>query len=162
MLEDFSHKLKFNNMDEWVAFVRAYMRDYPALNRIISGEETSDRTIKMLTYLAIDEFNTLIGVPTSYNFENFPSYALLLYKVVGEILLTLSILNFRNQLAYNVGGISVSFSDKGSVYVNLRNVFEQLWQQYANKIKVRINIERTYSLNGVNSEYSYLYYYWYL
>ena len=153
--------LKVKTMDDFVALVRHFMRDYPQLNKLLSSEETRDRTIKLLTVLAIDEFNTLIGIKTTYTFEKFPSYSLLLHKVVGEILLSASLLQFRNQHQYNVNGVSVSFSDKGQIYINLYQTFMQMWDRYANKLKVQINITDAFSVSGVNSEYAYLYSYWY-
>ena len=159
MEANLSTSLKIKTLDDFVIAVRHFMRDYPALNRIIDAEETSDRTIKFITLLSIDEFNTQIGLQSNASFETFPSYSLLLRKVVGEILLSLALLNTRNYLQYNVNGTSVSFSDKGQLYLNLWKTLDFYWQQGSNKIKIRSNLEKAMDITGYFSEYSYINYY---
>ena len=147
-------------IDDFINTVRHFMRDYPHLNRLSEDIETSDRTIRLLTYLAIDEFNTLILPETNYTFDNFPSYSLLLYKVVAEILLTVSLLQARNQLTYSAGGISISFSDKAQVYMAFRQQLENMWQMYAHGLKIKQNIENALDVSGVPSEYAIMRSYW--
>ncbi len=38
--------------------VREFIRDFPELNRLISGEETSNRLITYCAHLAVDRYNT--------------------------------------------------------------------------------------------------------
>ena len=45
-------------MAELVSMMRMYLRDYPHLNRLIDGEETSDRMIAWAILDAIQDFNT--------------------------------------------------------------------------------------------------------
>ena len=63
--------LTYNN---FVPEVRAYIRDFPELNRLISGEETSNRMIEYCARLAIDEYNTTPPL-TSLAIGAFPSRA---------------------------------------------------------------------------------------
>ena len=44
-------------MNEAVAYIRAYLRDFPELNRLIKGEETSDRMIAWAVLDVLDDFN---------------------------------------------------------------------------------------------------------
>ena len=44
--------------DQFVEEVRGYIRDFPELNRIIRGAETSNRMMKYCIVLALDEWNT--------------------------------------------------------------------------------------------------------
>ena len=60
-----------------IAMVRTKMRDFPELNRLIEGQETSDREIAFAIVETVDDFNNTPTLIEAYGVENFPSPSLL-------------------------------------------------------------------------------------
>ena len=54
-----------------IGLVRAKLRDYPELNRLIEGRETSDREIAFAIMETIDDFNTTPPLIQNFNLESF-------------------------------------------------------------------------------------------
>ena len=140
-------------MNEVVAYVRLYLRDFPELNRLIKGEETSDRMIAWSVVDILDDFNTTPPFIGQFSLTNFPSLSLLRDGVSSRILESVAILQTRNQLNYSDGGISVSVSDKGQALLQLSQLIHQRYEMKKNRIKGSLNVELAFEGMGVASEY---------
>jgi hypothetical protein len=140
-------------MNEIVAMIRLYIRDFPELNRLISGEETSDRMIAWAVVDALDDFNSTPPFIGNYGLTNFPSLSLLREATVIRILESVGLLQTRNQMNYSDGGIQVSVSDKGSMLMGWIQMFRNSYEQKKTRIKSSLNVELAFSGAGVSSEY---------
>lgn len=140
-------------MNQIVAMVRLYLRDFPELNRLIKGEETSNRMIAWAVIDTLDDWNTTPPFIGDASLDSFPSMSLLREGTVIRVLESVGLLQTRNQLQYSDGGISVSVSDKGPMLMQWINMFRQSYQQKRDRMKASMNIEQGMSGTGTFTEY---------
>jgi hypothetical protein len=141
------------DVEDFVNQVRLYLRDYPELNRLIAGVENSNRQIVWAVMDTLDEFNTTPPF-TRFGVGDFPSRHLLLRGTVISLLESVGLLQTRNHLAFNDGGIQVGINDKTPFIQSWLNLFKQSYEDKKIKLKVAYNIESGWG-GGVYSEYRY-------
>lgn len=144
-------------LKQFVARVRLFMRDYPELNRLVDGEESSDRMIAFAIMDAISDFNSTpphIGYYTFEDFVNRNWLHPLMLKTVVCLLESVAILQTRNHLQFNDGGISVSVSDKAPMLQQWAQLFNSRWENFKRSVKIADNINSLLNNppSGVNSE----------
>src|SRR6185369_5980936 len=93
-------------MRDFVQLVRLYLRDFPELNRIVSGEESSDRQIAWAILDALSDFN---GTPhlTNLRLEDLlgrNQHGLLLRMTTISLIESVGLLQTRNHINYSNGG----------------------------------------------------------
>lgn len=130
--------------------VRLYMRDFAESNRLIRREETTDIMLDLHRELAIEDFNTTPHV-TNYKLKTFPSMYLLLIGTVIQVLRSAGILQSRNRLNYNDGGISVAVSDKAGDYQGWISSMLNEYERKKRELKIAINL--TGAFGNVPSEF---------
>src|SRR3954468_13276655 len=135
----------------FIQVIRAFMRDYPELNRLIKGEEHSNRLISWAILDALDDFNTTPPL-TSFTLRNFPSKYLLIRGSVISLLESVGLLMTRNHLAFSDGGIQVGVSDKTPLIQSWLQLLGNKYEEKKQKLKVAINIELGWG-SGFSSEY---------
>lgn len=144
-------------MRSFVQQVRLFLRDFAALNRLIAGEESSERMIGWAVLDALSRFN---GTPhfTQFSLEDLLQMNLhnLLTRMTTESLLeSVGLLQTRNHINYSNGGINVGVNDKTPLIMNWLQLFKSTTEQRLSQTKVAINIG--YILGpanrGVHSEY---------
>ncbi len=135
----------------FISVVRAFMRDYPELNRLIQGEEHSNRMIAWAIVDALNDFNTTPPI-TQFGLHNFPSKHILLRGTVISLLESLGMLMTRNQLTFSDGGIQVGISDKSNLLMNWINMFTNKYEEKKKQLKIALNIEGGWG-GGIHSEY---------
>jgi hypothetical protein len=141
----------------FIELVRAKLRDYTELNRLIAGQETSDRLIALCTMEAIDDFNTTPPLIAPVNLSNFPSISLLVNGTIICILTSVGLLQTRNHLSYTDGqAIQVNVSDKAPELMRWLNLFISQYEAKKSKLKVTINISGALNGTGIPSEYRYV------
>mgnify|MGYP001569620394 CR=1 FL=1 len=137
----------------YVQIVRAKLRDYPELNRLIAGRETSDREIAMALMEAVSDFNTTPPLIGTYTVVGFPSQDLLINGAVIVILESAGLLQTRNHAVYNDPGV-VATSDKGPAYMQWANLFRSTYEQKKVRLKRALNLQAAMgSAQGVSSEF---------
>lgn len=136
------------NIEAFVQEVRLYMRDFPELNRLIEGEESSDRMILWAVIDALEDFNAS-PPPITFTFDEIPK-SILRYAVVTTLLESVILLSARNSLAYSDGGINVNL-DKTPLLMQLREMMRGTYEMRRDKFKVAQNIARCY--DAAPSEY---------
>lgn len=141
----------------FVASVRFYIRDMPELNRLVAGEESSDRQIAWSVIDAVSDFN---GTPhlTNYSLDELLSrnlHYLLLRMTVCSLIEQVGLLQTRNHVNYSTGGITVGVNDKTPLLMNWLQYFKSFTDQRKQHVKVALNIEGILgpSNSGVFSEY---------
>jgi hypothetical protein len=141
---------------DFAQMVRLYLRDFPELNRIVSGEESSDRQIAWAILDALADFN---GTPhfTTLRLEDLllrNQHALLLRMTVCSLIESIGLLQTRNHLNYSNGGINVGVNDKTPLLMNWLQYYKSTTEQMKQRVKVSLNIEGILgpSNSGVHSE----------
>lgn len=122
--------------------VRLFMRDHAVLNRIVSGEESSDRMILWAVADALEDWN---GTPhfTQMSIEEVLGFGqghLLTRMVVCSLLESVGLLQTRNHVNYSDGGINIGVNDKTPLIMNWLQYFKATTEQKKTKAKVAINI----------------------
>lgn len=143
-------------MQAFVQNVRLYLRDHPQLNRLVAGEESSDRIIAWAVLDALSYFN---GTP------HFTNYALpdliarnqqylMTRLTVISLLESVGLLQTRNHLNYSNGGINVGVNDKTPMIMNWLQYLKASADQMVTRVKVAFNIESILGPNnpGIHSE----------
>jgi len=136
---------------QFIGMIRLYLRDYAELNRLIKGEEHSDRMIAWAVMDALDDYNKTPPL-TSYALTNFPSSSLLRLGTVVNLLESIGLLQTRNHLTFSDGGIQVGVSDKTPLLQAWIQMLQNKYEDKKQKLKIAINIENGWG-GGVNSEY---------
>jgi hypothetical protein len=141
---------------DFVQVVRGYMRDYPELNRLQRGEESTDRQIAWAILDALSDFN---GTPPTTLFTlgyllQRRQHALLLRMATCTIIESVGLLQTRNHLNYSDGGINVGINDKTPLLMQWLNMFKATTEQMKQRVKVAFNIESILGPGncGVHSE----------
>lgn len=132
--------------------IRAYIRDTPAANALLDGEETPDLLIDFALDLALDDFNTSPPLIGSFKLRNHPSQSIILIGAIIWILQSAGLQQSRNQLDYASGGITVASSNKTPLYQSWLNIFMQAYESKKANLKKSLNAEMAYG--GVASEYT--------
>lgn len=142
------------SLEQFKSEVRGYLRDFPELNRLISGEESSDRMIEYCTWLAIDEWNTTPPL-SAHKISDFPSRLILLQLTVCHLLTSVGILKSRNRFVYNDGGFSVQSEEQDAVYTRWIQLLRSQLNPRINRLKIAMNISDGYG-SGLGSEYGWI------
>lgn len=138
-------------LNDIVGQVRMYLRDFPELNRLIRGEESSNRQIIWAIMDTVDDFNTTPPF-TKFTLLNFPSKSLFIRGVACSLLESVGLLQTRNHLNFSDGGIQVGISDKTPFIQSWLSVLRNSYEEKKMRIKVAYNIETAWG-GGVFSEY---------
>lgn len=141
-------------LNNFVNQVRSFMRDYPELNRLIAGVESSNRQIVWAIFDTLDDFNSSPPF-TLHSIGSFPSKSLLIRGVVCSLLESIGLLQTRNHLQFSDGGITVGVSDKTPFIQSWLQLFRNSYESKKEKLKVAYNIETAWG-GGVHSEYRFV------
>lgn len=125
-----------------------FIRDKEPLNKLLDFEkETGRQVLGLYVEMAMDWFNT-DPPQTGFSYEDFPSKTLLIYGSIIQLLIGNGILQSRNRLNYNDGGITVAVSDKAGDYRGWIELILRQYQVRSDKIKKAINIMQGFSGTG--------------
>jgi hypothetical protein len=141
----------------FVQMAREYMRDLPEVNRIIAGEESSDRQIAWAVMDAISKFN---GTPhfTQMSLVDLlgrNQTFLLLRLTVCNVIESVGLLQTRNHIDYATGGSRVAVNNKTPLLMEWLRYFRASADQELTRAKVAINIGDMLGNHpsGLHSEY---------
>lgn len=142
---------------DFVQMVRFFSRDFPELNRIVAGVESSDRQIAWAILDALSDFN---GTPhfTSMSLEDLlqrNQQHLMLRMTIVSLIESVGLLQTRNHINYSNGGVNVGVNDKTPLLMNWLQYFKSTNEQMKQRVKVALNIEGMLGCgnSGVHSEY---------
>ena len=130
-----------------VARIRERCRDYADLNRLVEGQEHSDRMIHHAIGDILDDFNTtppFIGV---WYAHNIPSINFLIDGVLSILLESAALLYTRNDLSYAHQGTQVAFN-QGEAYLRISQMLRARYEQKAARWKVAQNMEMAVNNSG--------------
>lgn len=128
---------------DFVQVVRSYCRDFPELNRIVKGEESTDRQIAWAALDAVEYFN---GSPpiTIYSLDDLigrRQMSLLLRMTTITLIESVGLLQTRNHINYSGGGTNVGVNDKTPLLMNWLQYYKSTTEQMMARVKVAMNIE---------------------
>jgi len=143
--------------NSFIQTVRLFTRDHPQLNRLVKGEESSDR---MIAWAIHDFLSDFAGTPPPLGYltleQMFQQHlqAFALRGVTVALLQSVGILQTRNHLNFSDGGISVGVSDKAPMLMQWIRDFQNKYEQQKMQIKVSQNIAQllTGAPGGIHSE----------
>lgn len=132
-----------DTMRGFVQLVRLYTRDFPELNRLVAGEESSDRQIAWAVLDALADFN---GTPhlTNLSLDDLlqrNQHALLMRMTVIALIESVGLLQTRNHINYSNGGLNVGVNDKTPMLMNWLQYYKASTEQMKQRVKIALNIE---------------------
>lgn len=148
-----------NSFINFVRMMRLWMRDFPQLNRLIRGEESTDRFIVWAVLDFLSDFSQTpppLGMYTLDTILELGYTNLARYGTAIALLESVGLLQTRNQLNFSDGGINVGVSDKTPLIQSWISMFRRKYEQDKIKIKVSLNIQQILGESGVFSEYTFI------
>jgi hypothetical protein len=140
-------------VQSYIALVRAKMRDYPALNRLTDGSESSDRDIARAMLLAVDDYNTTPPLLDAATLVAFPSKDLLVRATIIQLLEELVLLQARNLLPYADGQTQIA-TENPQLYQGIISQLKAEYEAKKFKFKQAKNLSDALGVQvGVSSEY---------
>lgn len=134
--------------------IRRSMLDYEELNELINNVEISNEEIRDAIFLTVDSFNRIDPPLNNYTVWDFPSQSLLVDGTIARLLMSGSILHYRNRLPYTAGGISVQTHDKGPDYERIAARLQAKFDQDSDIMKRSLNVQNMLAVSGgVVSQY---------
>lgn len=142
--------------NSFIQTVRLFTRDHPQLNRLVKGEESSDR---MIAWAINDFLSDFAGSPPPLGYftleqlfeMHYQSFAL--RGTTVALMQSVGILQTRNHLQFSDGGISVGVSDKTPMLMQWIRDFQNKYEQEKMQRKVSLNIQQLLGVfSGVHSE----------
>lgn len=142
---------------QYVKGLRTFLVDFSNKNRIIRFEqENSDDALELYLEMALGVLVNLPPAVLQWGFDDFPIPSLLIHQAVLECLASNSILQSRNEIQYNNGGISVKFPDGG----RYMNAMQPLYRFIENELKalvgLKVNANIDAAWGGVSSPYVFI------
>lgn len=139
-------------LSEIIERVRRFMRDRAYLNRLIAGQENSDEDIMQSVDLCISDFNHTPPFIGKYTYQNPPPLYLLIYGTVVKLLESKGLLESRNAIQFNDGGMTASYMDKDQRTQGWLSHFNNKYEMDKEKWKKSVNIEMSFGVS-LSSEY---------
>lgn len=131
--------------DELIKYVRTFLGDTPEENKLVADKELSDDKIRLALQMTVDSYNNTPPYE-AVNYVSFPSLTLMIHGAVIQCLIMAGILQSRNYLQFNDGGISEVVSDKAAAYQSwIGNIIGAYREEMMN-IKVSLNMERNFGV----------------
>ncbi len=144
-------------MRAFVQQVRLYLRDFEELNRLIAGEESTDRMIAWAVLDALSNYNgtpPFIGTLSLDDLLAQNQQSLLTRMTVEALIESVGLLQTRNHINYSDGGINVGVNDKTPLLMNWLQYFRSWTEQRLQRVKVAQNINGILGSSnvGIHSE----------
>jgi hypothetical protein len=146
--------------DEYYSMInmlRAYMRDFTPINRLLDKEESKDRDLALAIFRAVEDFNAT-PPPNYYTLPTIISNHLtdLILRCAACKLMESVVLAYgRNEVQFTDAGVSVKISDKFPIFMNWYGVMKSQYDQEKKQVKISLNMMDivTSTAEGVFSEF---------
>ena len=146
--------------ENWVrmgAALRKYLRDFAPLNRLVSGEESTDNDLYLAILNCIEDIN---GTPpfTSFTLDQLLTYHQGYTLLIGAACNAVEglVLHYaRNEVKFTDSGISVAVSDKSPAFMRWYQVMRSTYEQKKRAFLTAWNSDQIMGTDeiGVHSEY---------
>ena len=145
-------------LDKAKRYLRLFMLDTPALNRLTRKVESDDELLTYAIEMAISDWNSTTPVMGRTDIDNFPSLYLLMHGAAIQLLKSQGLMQSRNELNYQAGGSNFTRFNKSGPYMSWMTNFANEYEMKKRSLKLQINIGRGWG--GVASEYDVIGLYW--
>jgi len=145
-------------MEKAKRYLRLFMLDTPAINRLIRQEESDAELMTFALEMAISDWNATAPFIGSVTIGSYPSLYLLMHGAAIQLLKTQGLVQARNELQYQAGGSSFVRSNKSNYYQGWMINFANDYEVKKRNMKMAQNINRGWG--GVSSEYDRIGYAW--
>lgn len=128
--------------------LRLYIGDRPEDNKLIPGYELEPDKLNLALDLVLDEFNNSPPF-TAFTFASFPSLMIMLHGGTVHCLIMAGLIQARNYLNFNDGGISEVISDKSPQYQSWIQTISGLlknYKQMSDELKIALNMENAFGV----------------
>ena len=125
-----------------------FLRDFPELNRLTDGFESSPRMVAWALVDALNDFNTTPPLIPGYGFNNFPADSVLIRGAAITLLQSVAILKMRNQVSYSDGGITVGKWDNAGMMMSFVQFLQATYEEKKKQLKVALNLKRALGRSG--------------
>jgi len=144
--------------ERFVQHVRMYLRDFAELNRLVQGQESSDRQILWAVADALSDFNGTPPFLGSLGLDDLLGRGLanLLVRMTTIALIeSVGLLQTRNHINYSNGSVNVGINDKTPLLMQWLQYYKATTEQMKQRVKVTLNIEGIMGtgISGITSEY---------
>ena len=145
------------DLAEYRESLRSFIKDVEALNRLLKfKEENEDSLLDLYLNMSLGFLNAIPPYLGPFAWDTFPIPNLIIHQATIECLISNSIVQARNELTYNNGGITIKVAD-GARYQGILQALYRCTDMEINslkQIKIAMNIQNGYG--GVASAYAYL------
>lgn len=139
--------------------VRAFLRDYKELNRLIEGVESKERDILFAISLTMDDINST-PPPLVKSLDQMIAAGWAPLIVIGSVLTILrsvALVHIRNNLSFNDGGLMTGgLSDRANAIEQWIGQNEGRYENLKQRVKVSANLSEMMGVrpSGLASEYA--------
>lgn len=145
------------DINQYRESLRGFIKDDEGLNRLLGFKEESDDTfLDMYLNMSLGFLNFIPPILEYFNYSNFPIPSLLIHQAAIEALISNNIVNARNDLIYNNGGVTIKVADAGKYLNTIQLLYRSTDMEIRmyKDAKVAANIMGCFG--GVMSPYAYL------
>jgi hypothetical protein len=132
-------------LDEVIAKIRDFLRDYPELNELLEARENSDELLKLSVEYILNDFNQQPPI-SNHTVENFPSIPHLVLGAAAYALQSAMVWYSRNRINISDGGISLMYKDKAGEYASIVGGFMEQYMRWKMLYKKGKNLEDFYGI----------------
>lgn len=133
---------------------RLSINDLVEVNRLLDTQQLDDSRLSLALKMAVDEYNSkppIIG-PRITRMEDFPSATMLFHGASVNAFKMSGLMQLRNMLPYNDGGVNVSINDFEDRYMRWMQDYRNEWKTWIIDFKSSKNYENAFGSSS--SEYA--------
>ncbi len=127
-------------LDQLVTMLRNFLMDAADKNVLKGVEEYSNEQLKMFLDLSLDDWNTTPPPLSFVSLTNHPSPRMLMYGATIIACELSGLLQIRNSLPYNEGGMHIPIMEKGPAYQGHANFLSKKYETQKTNFKIMRNI----------------------
>ena len=136
---------------KFIDALRKYIQDFPNKNKLLGKQEHTDEDLLFYLKMALDDFNTTPPLLRPFEFKDFEEsprlpVSLLLQGAVVFMMLSLGILNYRNQVSFSDGGSMIQLFEKGPQYFQGATMFANNYTTQKIALKKFLNTEQGWAV----------------
>lgn len=125
-----------------INMLRAYVRDFAPLNRLLANEESKDRDLALAVYRAVEDFSGT-PPPNYYTLQTLIQHHkmdLLLRGAACKLIESVVFQYARNEISFTDAGVSVKISDKAPIFINIYGMLLNQWTAEKKETKISMNM----------------------
>jgi hypothetical protein len=144
-----------NTLEDYRVALRSFIKDHDFLNRLLKFEqESTNDELDLYINMAIGFMNSIPPMVIQLNFANFPLPSLLIHQATIECLVSNGIVNARNDLTYNNGGVTAKIQDANRYLNLLQMMYRMTDAEIRNLTQMKIAANIMGGFGGVYSPYA--------